>query len=75
MLSTNKQIKEIEAQVEHLQERVDDLGDDLRRLEDFFQHRVGEFIDDRFKGLEDYLNIEFVIEPKKGKYIKKDNKK
>lgn len=75
MLATDKQIKELEAQVEHLQERVDDLRDDLRHLEDFFQHHVGDFIDDRLKELEDYLNIEFVIEPEKGKYIKKDNKK
>ena len=75
MLARDKQIKELEAHIEHLQERVDNLRDDLRNLEDFFQHRVGDFIDERVKELEDYLNIEFVVEPERGKYIKKDSKK
>lgn len=75
MLVRGKQVEELEAHIEHLQERVDNLRDDLRNLEDFFKHKVGDFLDDRFKELEDYLNIEFVIEPKKGKYVKKGDKK
>ena len=72
MLTSNKQIKELEAQVEHLQERVDNLRDNLENLENFFKHRVGDFIDDRLEELEDYLNIEFVVEPERGRYIKKE---
>lgn len=73
MLTRKKQIEELEAHIDHLQERVDNLRDDLRQLEDFFQHHVGDFIDERLRELEEYLDIEFVVEPERGKYIKKDN--
>lgn len=65
MLTRGKQIEELEAHIDHLQERVDNLRDDLRHLEDF--------IDERLRELEEYLDIEFVVEPERGKYIKKDN--
>lgn len=60
MLTSNKQIKELEAQVEHLQKRLDNLRDDFNYLEDFVKMKLTGHIDDRFAELEDYLNIERV---------------
>ena len=62
MLERGKQIKELEAHIEHLQERVDHLRDDVRYLEDFVTKKLTSHIDDRFQELEDYLNIERVVD-------------
>lgn len=62
MLARDKQVRELEAHIEHLQERVDHLRDDLRYLEDFVTKKLAGHIDDRFKELEDYLNIELVVD-------------
>ena len=56
----NKQVEELEAHINHLQDRVDHLRDNLRDLEDFTTKMLTSRIDDRFKELEDYLNIERV---------------
>lgn len=58
MLARDKQIKELKAQVEHLQERLDDF----RSIEDFITRKLCKQLDDRFKYLEDYLNIELVTD-------------
>ena len=60
MLVTNKRIEELEVQVEHLQEILDNLRDDFEYLENFTTKTLCAHIDDRFKELEDYLNIERV---------------
>lgn len=57
-----KRVEESEAHIEHLQERVDTLRDNLRDLEDFVTKKLCSHIDDRFKELEDYLNIERVVD-------------
>ncbi len=62
MLVRDKQVKELEAHIEHLQERVDRLRDNLRDLEDFVTKKLTGRIDDRFKELEDYFNIERVVD-------------
>ena len=74
MLATDKQVKELEAQVEHLQERLDNLRDEFSYLEDFVKNRLGGLIDDRLKAIEDYFEIEYVVEPQKHKYIRKDDR-
>ena len=62
MLARDKQILELREQVEHLQERLDELRDDFRILEKFTTNRICKNLDDRFKYLEDYLNIELVVD-------------
>lgn len=72
MLTRDKRINELEAQVEHLQRRLDNLRDDFNYLEDFVRMKLGGHIDDRFQELEDYLNIERVKD--KTHYINKEKK-
>ena len=62
VLAKGKQLKELEARVKHLQERLDELRDDFRILDKFTTNRLGKHLDDRFKYLEDYLNIELVVD-------------
>ena len=75
MLTRGKQIEELEAHIDHLQERLDNLRDDFNYLEDFVKNKLGGLVDDRLKAIEDYLAIEYVVEPKRGRYIKKEGKK
>lgn len=70
-MKTTKRVEELEAHLDHLQERFDNLRDDFSYMEDFIKIKLGGLIDDKLTAMEDYLNIDFVVEPKRNKYVKK----
>lgn len=63
MKTYGRQIQELEAHIDHVQDRVDHLRDDLVELKDFTKTTLLGHIEERLKQLESYLNIERVKDP------------